>query len=51
MIQIDTDSYQILGQKYGLLSQKCAKSVLQLNGFHREGTMWQGQEHNQTYVT
>ena len=26
MIWIDTDSYQILGQKYGLPSQKCGKS-------------------------
>ena len=25
MIRIDTDSYQILGQKYGLPSQKCGK--------------------------
>ena len=27
MIRIDTDSYPILGQKYGLPSQKCGKSV------------------------
>ena len=26
MIRIDTDSYQILGQKYGLSSQKYGKS-------------------------
>ena len=26
MIRIDTDSYQILGQKYGLPSQKCGMS-------------------------
>ena len=27
MIQIDTDSYKILGQKYGLPSQKCGMYV------------------------
>ena len=27
MIRIDTDSYHILGQKYGLPSQKCGMSA------------------------
>ena len=27
MIRIDTDSYTIVGQKYGLPSQKCAMSA------------------------
>ena len=33
MIRIDTDSYRILGQKYGLPSQKCGMCVL-LNRFN-----------------